>query len=267
MSFTAFSWGFIDVYWYGISAAAAVLCALIVSWAAVRMSGESFAPAVDIALWGIPSAFIMARAVYVAAQWQHFSGHPLSALAVWNGGLSIYGAVGGFLLAGVIYLKMHNLNTWHWLDLMAPGMAAALTVLQLTNFIMQLTVGSPLPADMPNDHRLAEYIEFYYRPSGFEDYLYFKPVALYQAGAQFIVFAVLCILWMIRCRRPKMMADGTLFLLMALALSAVRFGFGFMYLSPGNDVWLSAVQWISLAGMLGVVIVYIYKRWCSALGK
>ena len=267
MSFTAFSWGFIDIYWYGISVAAAVICALIVSWAAVRMSGESFVPAVDIALWGIPAAFVMARIVYVAAQWQHFSGHPFSALAVWNGGLSIYGAVGGFLLAGVIYLKTHNLNTWHWLDLMAPGMAAALTVLQLTNFIMQLTVGSPLPADMPNDHRLAEYIEFYYRPSGFEDYLYFKPVALYQAGAQFAVFAVSAILWLLQCRWRRIMADGTLFLLMMFALSAVRFGFGFMYLSPDNDVWLSAVQWISLAGMLGVVIVYIYKRWCSALGK
>ncbi len=267
MSFTAFSLGFIDVYWYGISVSLAIVCALIIAVLAARFDGESCLPIVDMTLWGIPSALVGARLVYVLMFWHDFAAASGRIFAVWEGGLSVYGAAAGFLISAVIYLKRHGLPVWHWLDILSPGMALILMLLQLTNFIMQFSVGLPLPVDMPNDHSLAEYIEFHYRPSGFEDYLYFKPVALYQAAAQCAVFIIVSLLFLLRKHWQKLYADGTLFLLMMLALSAVRFVFGFMYLSMDNDVWASWVQWLSLLGMGCVIIVYIGKRVISANRK
>ena len=54
-----------------------------------------------------------------------------------------------------------------------PAIVFGLVILQITNFMMQFSVGTPLSVDIPNDHTPAEYIEYKYRPSGFEGYLYF----------------------------------------------------------------------------------------------
>ena len=43
--------------------------------------------------------------------------------------------------------------------------------------MMQFSLGTPLGLDIPNDHSLAEYVEYRYRPTGFEAYQYFQPVA------------------------------------------------------------------------------------------
>ena len=92
----------------------------------------------------------------------------------------------------------------------------------------------PLPSNLLEEHTLAEYIEFSYRPSGFENYEYFQPVALWQAGIQLVVFLVLMVLSFLQSQR-RLWQEGCLFLVGTLLVALVRFGCGFFYLAvkPG----------------------------------
>ncbi len=58
----------------------------------------------DIVLFALPPAVIMARLYYVVFAWDSFSGDPVSILYIWQGGLAIYGGVIGGAL-GVWWLS------------------------------------------------------------------------------------------------------------------------------------------------------------------
>ncbi len=58
----------------------------------------------DIVLYALPPAIVMARLYYVAFTWSSFKDEPLSILYFWQGGLAIYGAVIGGAL-GVWWLS------------------------------------------------------------------------------------------------------------------------------------------------------------------
>lgn len=58
----------------------------------------------DIVLYALPPAVIMARLYYVAFTWDSFKDDPISILYFWQGGLAIYGAVIGGAL-GVWWLS------------------------------------------------------------------------------------------------------------------------------------------------------------------
>ncbi len=47
----------------------------------------------------------------------------LAAIAIWNGGLGIPGAVIGGVLMMCWYTRKHGLNFAEWLDIAAPGIA------------------------------------------------------------------------------------------------------------------------------------------------
>ena len=47
-------------------------------------------------------------------------GNPVDAFKVWQGGVSIHGAVIGVMLASWLYARAHKLNMWAYLDVMAP---------------------------------------------------------------------------------------------------------------------------------------------------
>ncbi len=59
---------------------------------------------VEIVLYALPPALVVARLYYVAFAWEQFRHNPITALYLWQGGLAIYGAVIGGAL-GVWWLS------------------------------------------------------------------------------------------------------------------------------------------------------------------
>ena len=53
---------------------------------------------------------------------------------IWQGGLSIYGALLGFLATSIVFLRKYGYNLWLWFDLMMPSILFGLIILQLANF-------------------------------------------------------------------------------------------------------------------------------------
>lgn len=251
--------GKVPLYLYGSIVAAALAAGLVVARISAWVYDEAFSPVVDLLLWGIPVSFVIARIGYVLGHWGFYADHLESILCFWEGGFSIYGAAIGFLTVLWVYCRREGESFWHWLDVLAPALLLILAVNQLGHFVTQTTVGMPLPPDLPNDHTLAEYIEFSYRPSGFENYEYFRPVALYQAGLQFAVLLLVSALTFLQARR-RLWAEGCVFLCGALLIALIRFVCGFFYLSatPG----LHSGQLLSLLVAAVCLIVFWRRQHC-----
>lgn len=255
MGLIAFSLGDAAGYLYGCIVMLAVLAGLLAAWIAVRLRGEDFSVVVDFLLWGLPAGLLLARLGYVAGHWQLYSGQWLDILRFWQGGISLYGGALGFLLAIWLYCSWKRLSFWHWLDMLAPAMVLGLAINELGVFFTQMTVGAPLPSDLPNDHTLVEYIDYRFRPSGFEDYQYFKPVALYQAGLQFLTLLAAVLISLLDKNRHRL-AAGSVFLLSGAAVAFIRFGCGFWYLSTQPIHTLHFGQWLAVLLGAGCLLLF-----------
>lgn len=258
MGLIVFSVGGVSVYLYGIVVIAAILTGMLTAWFYIRLQGEHFAPVVDFLLCGLPMGFIVARLAYICTHWQFYEGHGLDVFRLWQGGISLYGGAAGFLAAMFLCCKWKDLDFWRWLDLLAPAFVIGLAINELGNFATQMTVGTPFPPNLANDHTLAEYIEFKYRPSGFENYEYFRPVALYQMFMQMGLFLLLTGLTIYRAWYKRLSA-GIIFLLGVIGLAAIRFGCGFFYLSTEQGMVLHSGQKIVLAIAVLGCILFVWR--------
>lgn len=258
MDWIVYSVGSINIYWYGLVCAAAVLVFMLVTWSCLRLRGEPFAPVIDMLLWGIPAGLVLARVIYVARYWDLYRDDLSLIPALWQGGFSIYGAFAGFILAVVLCCYREKIPFWRCLDGLTPGIVAALLISQLGNFAAPFTVGMPLPSGSINEQRLAEYVEYAYRPSGFEGYEYFKPVALYQAGMQLVV--LLAAVWAARPRCQQRLTAGMTFLASMFLLTVIRFGCGYMYLTTDVSGTLHFGQRVCLAGAAACLLL-LWLRW------
>jgi phosphatidylglycerol:prolipoprotein diacylglycerol transferase len=69
--------------------------------------------------------------------------NPLEILAIWKGGLGIYGALAGGSLGLWLYTQRNKLDFWAWLDIAAPGLALAQAIGRWGNFVNQELYGAP----------------------------------------------------------------------------------------------------------------------------
>ncbi len=266
MGFIAFCLGGIPVYFYGLLLMLSVLAGLVVTCIHVRLYEKPFAPVLDMIVWALPVGLVFSRIGYVLGHWSFYAEIPGEIFCVWNGGLSLYGAGLGFLCTVWLYCRWNHLSLWLWLDILIPAIALGLVLQQLGIFCMQMTVGMPLPADLPNDNSLAEYIEYGFRPSGFEHYEYFRPVALYQAGGQFLIFLVVWALSRWQIYSSFFWREGCVFLSGVFLLSILRFVCGFFYLSALPGPMLHTGQVLSLLVALLCGGLLIYRMRCRRSG-
>lgn len=243
--------GGVHVYWYGAVASLAIAAGLLATWPNARLRRLRFSPVVDFLLLGIPLGLVCGRFFYVILHLAQYEGRWGDVFALSAGGLSVYGAFAGFLAAVWLCCRADAVLFWRWLDVLTPAMLLGLALDQLGHFAFQAAVG------MPFDGRIAEYVEYAFRPSGFEGYEYFFPVALYQSAWQGAVF-LLSLLLTYRQVAWGRLAEGAVFLASFLLVAAGRFFFGFFYLTTKPDA-LHIGQWIALAGC-AISLALLFRR-------
>ncbi|MEG1752693.1 MAG: prolipoprotein diacylglyceryl transferase, partial [Christensenella sp.] len=86
-------------------------------------------------------AIIGARLYYVAFEWGYYSEHPEEIIAVWNGGIAIYGAIIGGVIAAVILSKWRKFPLGRLLDVCAPGLILGQAIGRWGNFVNQEAFG------------------------------------------------------------------------------------------------------------------------------
>ena len=116
----AFSIGGIEVRWYGLIIVTGIILAfLYASWRA-KQEGIKFDDMLDMALVIVPMGILCARLYYVLTTLDEYDSF-YEMIAVWNGGLAIYGGIFGGILGIFIVSKWKKLKFTKALDCIAPG--------------------------------------------------------------------------------------------------------------------------------------------------
>ena len=182
-------------------------------------------------IWHIltPPPSMVARGITTA----YYLTHPLDALAIWNGGLGIVGAIAGGLLAFYIFARRRKLNFAEWLDITAPAIALGQTIGRWGNFVNQELYGAP--TDLP----WKIFIEPQNRLPEFRDQAYYHPLFLYESLWNLANFIFL--LWLGR-RYQDRLKPGDLFLTYLVTYPVGRFLFEFLRLDASMVASLNANQ-------------------------
>ncbi len=115
--------GPLAIRWYGLLIAGGVLLGSVYTLRYAAKRGLDPEKLLDMAVWLVVAGVIGARLVYVLTSPSAFfgpGGNPVDAFKVWQGGVSIHGAVIGVMLAAWLYSRAHKLNMWSYLDVMSP---------------------------------------------------------------------------------------------------------------------------------------------------
>lgn len=132
----------LDIAWYGIL----MTCAIIVGvWVAIRQAKKKgYTPEliIDFMILAIPLGIVGARLYYVAFEWEYYSRHPEQIIAVWNGGIAIYGAIIGGVLAGFILSRWRKFPFGRLMDFVGPGVAIGQAIGRWGNFFNQEAFGN-----------------------------------------------------------------------------------------------------------------------------
>lgn len=118
----AFSLGAVEMTWYGIILSLATLIGLFL---AIREGKRhNIVPEffMDFMLIVLPSALIGARAYYVIFKWEDYRNNLAEIVMIWHGGIAIYGALIGGLIAAIIYVRKKGYDFWEIVDICAPSL-------------------------------------------------------------------------------------------------------------------------------------------------
>jgi phosphatidylglycerol:prolipoprotein diacylglycerol transferase len=212
----AFSITTVTFSWFGLIMTAAILAGCIINWWHIRLRKEDPDRLLDLTLYSIPVGIIAARIYYVVVNWQMYADEPNEIFMIWHGGLAIHGALIGVILTVWIYSQVYRISFWRWSDIVAPGLVFGQAIGQWGNFINQDTFG--YPTDVP----WGIYIDYAYRPLGYEQFDFFHPTFLYECGWDIVVFIILAAISWIIARKPDKLVPGSLFLLYIILYSAGR---------------------------------------------
>ncbi|WP_127533461.1 prolipoprotein diacylglyceryl transferase [Paenibacillus kobensis] len=143
--------GFITIHWYGIILGLAALAGLLLAIQEGKRFGISPDFFMDLLLFGVPSAVIVARLYFVAFKWNEYKNDPLSIFAVWEGGIAIYGALIGAFICGFIYARYKGYSFLRIADICAPSLIAGQLIGRWGNFVNQEAYGGPVEESFLRD--------------------------------------------------------------------------------------------------------------------
>ena len=139
----AFELGPLQVHWYGLIIAGAVLLGGLLGTRVALWLNEDPEDGWSMLLLVIVLAVVGARIYHVIHLWDHYAANPIEIPQIWNGGIGIPGAVAGGALGIFLYTRSKGLNTARWLDVFAPALLLGQVIGRLGNYVNQELYGPP----------------------------------------------------------------------------------------------------------------------------
>ena len=144
LSFTvnrvAFSCFGLPIYWYGLLIAAGLVLAGIYGLQEAKKTGLGQDDFINMLIISVPVSIICARLYYVIFNLDTY--RVLTALAIRNGGLAIYGGIIGACVVIFCYCRIKRLSLGMVLDILAVGLLIGQAIGRWGNFINGEAFGS-----------------------------------------------------------------------------------------------------------------------------
>ena len=216
ISRTAFSLFGREVYWYGVIIMLGIVAAFLHTLWRAKHEGVKSDHLYDMALFVVPAGIIGARLYYVlttldSGNYKNF----LDVIAIWDGGLAIYGGIiaGAAAVIGVCLFK--KLNVLKLMDMIAPGVMIAQAIGRWGNFCN----GEAFGVVVPEGHPL-----YFMRMGLISDFTppymkYYHPTFLYESLWNVVGFILITVLY----RKKKLNGQNVLMYL-------TWYGFGRMFI-------------------------------------
>ena len=190
-----------EIMWYGVIVTLGIVAAsLYVLYRAKKYEGVKTDDVLDYAIWLVVCGIVGARLYYVFTSFSQYKGDTFletvkNIIAVWNGGLAIYGGIiaGGLALAIVSRIKKIKLGKAF--DMVAPGVMLGQLIGRWGNFCNAEAYGSEttLPWRMG------------IRPEGAEETIFVHPTFLYESLWNLVGFILINLFY------KKKKFDGQIF--------------------------------------------------------
>ena len=159
---------------YGLLYVVAILAAVLITRRRWRRAGGDPDVVVDVAIWAVPAGIVGARLYHVVTSWSELPDAWWGPLAVWRGGLGVWGGIAAGTLAGIVVLRRRGADVPRFLDAAAPGLLVAQAIGRLGNWFNQELYGRPTALPWGLEIDASE------RPAAYADAVTFHPVFLYE---------------------------------------------------------------------------------------
>lgn len=231
-----------QIRYYGIIIVMAMLIAANVSARLAIVDGRDPEHIWGALTWAIIPGIIFARLWFVtfppetlvqqgqdaAYFYSNFFDVNNGAIAIWSGGLSIFGAVLGGFGGAYIYFKRNGLAIPAWVDIAAVGLPLGQAIGRWANFINQELYGAatnlPWGISIDSANRVFPYTSTVEYPVS---ETLFHPLFLYESLWSLVAFIVLLNLFL---RQRNKLVPGDIFLIFLMQYSVIRFLLEFLRL-------------------------------------
>lgn len=190
-----------DIYWYGIIICAGFILAALYVNSRTKDFGITSDNLTDCLIICVPLGIICARIYYVVFEWGYYAQHPGEIIAIWKGGIAIYGGIIGTLIGLFVYSRVKKLSLASLCDLAAFGLLIGQCIGRWGNFINREAFGRETEAFSRMGLTLPG-----------RETVYVHPTFLYESLWNFVGFLLLHF-WF---RKHERKFDGELILLYAV---------------------------------------------------
>lgn len=260
----------LEVRWYGILITLGIVLAFVYSyWRGKKNEGIVLDDLIDIALWTVILGVIGARLYYVLTTLDQYDSFG-EALAIWNGGLAIYGGIIGGCTGIVIACKRKKIKWQRAFDMAGPGVMIAQALGRWGNFFNGEAYGYPI-----KDTTTYYFFNSEYHPASGEGTLfnalrmgvshgeraitqYYHPTFFYECIWNIVGFILINLLY------KKKKFDGQIAL-----MYFVWYGFGRMFIEgfrtdslyvPGTTIRISQLLGLLCVLVGGAMLAYFLLR-------
>lgn len=249
-----FKIGPIPIHSYGLTIAIAFVVGLWIAQKEAKRKGIDTKLISDFAIYAIIFGILGARLAYTLFfDFKYYLNHPLQILAVWQGGLVLYGGILGGLGAGIWFVKRHRLSFLKFADTLTPSLILGQAIGRIGCFLngdaygipTKLPLGITFPEGSLPDLRFGQVAT--------------HPTQIYELILNLVIFLIL---WKMR---EKKAFNGFLFLSYLILYSFIRFFMEFVRgdtINLWNNSFISVAQFISVAVIVTslLLIPYLKKR-------
>jgi prolipoprotein diacylglyceryl transferase len=225
-SANGFHVGPLFVHAYGLAYVVALAAAVAISTRRWRREGGEPTLVHAVALWAFPAGLIGGRLYFLATSWDQVPRHWWGPVAIWDGGLGIWGGVAAGALVGVWRLRRSGVDVGRFADAAAPGLLVAQAIGRVGNYFNQELFGAPttLPWGLQIDPA--------HRPPGYLGYATFHPTFLYELIWNLALAAAL--VWLGHRSRIR---PGGLFALYVAGYSLARISEELLRVDPAHHLF------------------------------
>jgi phosphatidylglycerol:prolipoprotein diacylglycerol transferase len=178
----------VSVRWYGFLIALAVLLSYYLALREIKKEKISENKFDSIFLITVICGIIGGRIAFVIQDLHYFSKHLLEIPAIWDGGLSIHGAIILGSLGLIISCKSYKINFLKLANIISPYLLMSGAIGRWGNFFNHEIIGKP------TEHFPKMFVPEFYRPLNNINNAYYHPVFLYESVGLMLMFAIYLLL-------------------------------------------------------------------------